>query len=220
MTRTATAASTRRTVADLLKALGGIPADRVRLDRTPGTATEQDVLDIEARENRLCELVDGVLVEKVMGFHESRLTLDLIVFLKLYLRQHNLGVIAGADGMLKLTTGLMRIPDVSFVSWDRLPGRKLPPEPIPLLPIDLAVEVISKGNTRGEMERKLREYFAAGTLLVWFIYPKTRTARVYTAPGRSTRLGEDGVLDGDAVLPGFALPLRELFAQANREADA
>jgi Uma2 family endonuclease len=216
----AATASTRRTVADLLKGLGGIPADRVRLDRTPGTATEQDVLDIQVHEGRLCELVDGVLVEKVMGFHESRLTIELIVFLGEFVRRHNLGVVAGADGTLKLTTGLVRIPDISFVSWDRLPGRRLPPEPIPLLAIDLAVEVISKGNTRGEMGRKLREYFAAGARLVWFIYPRTRTARVYTAPEQSERLSEEGVLDGGAALPGFALPLRELFAQANRGPDA
>ena len=214
-----TTVSPRRTVADLLKRLGGIPADRVRLDPPPGSATEQDVLNVQAHEGRLCELVDGVLVEKVMGFHESRLTLDLALFLKLYLRQHNLGVVAGADGMMKLTTGLVRIPDVSFVSWDRLPGRRVPPEPIPLLPIDLAVEVISKGNTRAEMERKLREYLASGARLVWFIYPKTHTARVYTSPRQSTLLKEDGVLDGGAVLPGFALPLRELFAQAERGPD-
>jgi Uma2 family endonuclease len=215
-----TAISPRRTVADLLKELGDIPADRVRLHPTPGTATEQDVLDIEAREGRLCELVDGVLVEKVMGYSGSRLAAELIISLGIFLRRHNLGVVAGADGMLKLTTGLVRIPDVSFVSWDRLPGRRVPPEPIPLLPIDLAVEVISKGNTRAEMERKLREYLASGARLVWFIYPKTRTARVYTTPGRSALLKDGGVLDGGAVLPGFALPLRELFAQAERGPDA
>ncbi|HEX8200725.1 MAG TPA: Uma2 family endonuclease, partial [Isosphaeraceae bacterium] len=195
-----TAISPRRTVADLLKELGDIPADRVRLHPTPGTATEQDVLDIEAREGRLCELVDGVLVEKVMGYSGSRLAAELIISLGIFLRRHNLGVVAGADGMLKLTTGLVRIPDVSFVSWDRLPGRRVPPEPIPLLPIDLAVEVISKGNTRAEMERKLREYLASGARLVWFIYPKTRTARVYTSPRQATLLKEDGVLDGGAVL--------------------
>src|SRR5438067_2343780 len=65
------------TVAELLEHLGDVPPFRVRLRPVPGTATEQDVIDIEARENRLFELVDGVLVEKGMGYHESRLALLL-----------------------------------------------------------------------------------------------------------------------------------------------
>src|SRR5206468_1626606 len=76
---------------------------------------------------------------------------------------------------------------------------------------DLAVEVLSKGNTRAEMDRKLREYFAAGVRLVWLIDPKTRTARVHTSPEEMTRLGEGDTLDGGDVLPGFALPLRDLL---------
>ena len=67
----AATASQDLTIADLLHRLGGIPARRVRLVPTPGTATEQDVIKIHDRTNRLCELVDGVLVEKVMGFDES-----------------------------------------------------------------------------------------------------------------------------------------------------
>ena len=58
------------TIADLLAKLGNIPPSRVRLRPFPGTATEQDVIDIEAREGRLCELVDGVLVVKTVGFDE------------------------------------------------------------------------------------------------------------------------------------------------------
>ena len=120
---------------------------------------------------------------------------------------------------IKLTTGLLRIPDVMFISWDRLPGRRFPDQPIPRLEIDLAIEVISKGNTKAEMERKLREYFDAGTRLVWFLYPKNRTARVYTAPTRSTRLTEDQALDCGDVLPGFTLSLRALFERARRGPD-
>ncbi len=58
------------TLADLHKRLGGIPLDRIRFRPAPGTATEKDVIDAEARENRLCELVDGTLVEKAVGFEE------------------------------------------------------------------------------------------------------------------------------------------------------
>ena len=219
MPRAVAAPPAPRTVADLLdvvKGLGDIPADRIRLHPTPGTATERDVLEVRRREGRTCELIDGTLVEKVMGVEESRVAVVLIFFLESFLSQNDLGIVTGPDGTLRLTTGLLRIPDVAFIAWDHLPGRKLPPRPVPRLPLDLAVEVISKGNTRAEMERKLREYFDAGTRLVWFLYPKDRTARTYTAPRRATRLTQDQALDGGEVLPSFRLPLRTLFDRAVR----
>src|SRR5207247_2482726 len=102
---------------------------------------------------------------------------------------------------------------VSFVSWDKLPGHELPDEPIPGLVPDLAVEVLSKGNTASEMRRKLKDYFLAGVRLVWFLDTRTRTAAVYTAPDSKTVLPENGTLDGGDVLPGLALPLRDVFAR-------
>lgn len=218
MPRPAAAPPTRTTVADLLAALGDIPPDRVRLVPTPGTATERDVLAVHDREGRLCELVDGILVEKAMGFHESRIAFVLGGFLFVFLREHDLGIVAGPDGLLKLATGLIRIPDLSFVSWDRLPGRKSPRVPIPRLTLDLAVEVLSKGNTRAEMARKLREYFDADTRLVWFIDPRKRTVRVFTSPDDSVVLKDGDTLDGGDVLPGFALPVSTLFDEAGRQA--
>ena len=62
-----------KTLADLRKRLGGIPLDRIWFHPAPGTATEKDVIEAEGRENRLCELVDGTLVEKAVGFEEARL---------------------------------------------------------------------------------------------------------------------------------------------------
>jgi Uma2 family endonuclease len=216
MSTTLAPPSTFETVADLLKRLGDIPPSRVRLVPTPGTATEKDVIEADDRHDRLCELVDGVLVEKVMGYEESRLTVWLAYFLVDFVRRHDLGIVSGADGTIRLMPGLVRIPDIAFVSWERWPRRKGRREPIPNLAPDLAVEVLSKGNTRKEMERKLREYFAVGVRLVWFVDPRTRSARVYTDPKRSTLLGEDQTLDGGAVLPGFTLSLRELFAELDR----
>ena len=80
--------------------------------------------------------------------------------------------------------GLVRIPDVTFVSWKRLPGHKLPAEPIPDLIPNLAVEVLSVSNTKAEIDRKIGEYFRVGVQLVWMIDPPTRTAEVYTTAGR------------------------------------
>ena len=112
---------TIETVADLLESLGDIPPERIPMRPPPGTASEDDVLAVHASEKRLCELVDGVLVEKPTGYDESRLAAELIYALVDFLRRHNLGTAAGADGMMRLLTGLVRIPDVSFVRWEHLP---------------------------------------------------------------------------------------------------
>ena len=113
-----------------------------------------------------------------MGFEESRLAGRTLHLVNSYLDENDLGVCVGADGMMRLAPGLVRIPDLSFINWDRLPGRESPTEPIPDLAPDLAVEVLSDGNTKAEMARKVREYFEAGVSLVWLIDPKKRTARV------------------------------------------
>jgi Uma2 family endonuclease len=156
------------------------------------------------------------LVEKAVGFEESRLAMRLGYLINVYLDQHDLGVCVGADGMMRIAPGLVRIPDVSFISWDRLPGRESPKEPIPDLAPDLAVEVLSAGNTQAEMARKVREYFQAGVVLVWLIDPRKRTARVFSAIGKSALVRSDQALDGGAVLPGFVVPLSELLDRGRR----
>ncbi len=204
------------TIADLLHDLGSVSPKRIRLRPAPGRATEKDVVRIEAQEDRLYELVDGVLVEKVMGAKESLLACILIRLLGNYLDRSPLGVVLGEAGMLRLGPRLVRIPDVSFISWDQMPSGEFPSEPVPNLFPDLAVEVLSRSNTRGEMTLKVSEYFAAGSRLVWIIDPETRTAEVYTAPDECRRLKATQSLDGNEVLPGFKLPLKELFATKRR----
>lgn len=208
------------TLADLLHSLGDIDPARIRLQPPPGMATEQHILDIEAHEGRLCELVDYVLVEKVMGFRESLLASLLIQVLLNFVRPRNLGLVTGEAGMMRLAAGLVRIPDVAFIAWDRLPGRRVPTAAIPGLAPDLAIEVLSASNTPGEMARKRREYFAAGVQVVWMVDPRTRTVDVFTTPEQSVQLGEEDRLDGGPVLPGFTLPVHELFAELDREAGA
>jgi Uma2 family endonuclease len=198
-----------------MKRLGGIPLRRVRFNPPPGTAIDEDVLKFD-HTGVICELVDGVLVEKAMGYSESTLTVFLIELLSTFVRVHNLGLVSGPDGTMRLFPGLIRIPDVAFASWDRLPGRRMPKAKIPTLAPDLAVEILSEGNTKAEMKRKRREYFAAGVILVWLADPKTRTVDIYTSEKKFTRLTEADVLDGGTVLPGFRLSVREWFAELDR----
>jgi len=213
MGRTKNPPPTWTTMADLLLHLGEIPPDRVRLEPVPGTATEKDVLRVMDQEDRLCELVDGVLVEKAMGFLESGVAIRLGRFLDAFAEDHDLGIVVGADGTVRLMRGLVRIPDVAFVSYRQLPERCFPEQAIPDLAPDLAVEVLSDSNTPAEIQRKLKEYFLAGVRLVWVIDPDRRTAQVYTAPDRRRDLAADGVLEGEDVLPGFRLPPPQLFAR-------
>jgi len=200
------------TIADLLRDLGGISARRVRADPLPGTATEKDLIGVNEHSNRLFELVNGVLVEKAVGFAESFLMCELVKLLGLYLDEHPLGILTGADGPLRLEEGLVRLPDISFVSWEQLPGRTIPLDPIAGLFPDLAVEILSKGNTKKEMARKRREYFFAGTRLVWQVDKDKRTVEVFTTPDQSVVLTEEQTLDGGDVLPGFSLPVRQILA--------
>jgi Uma2 family endonuclease len=204
------------TLADLVDRLGGVPLERIRYRPFPGTATEQDVIRIEEQENRLCELVEGVLVEKPMGLRESLLAAGLADRLREFVVPRNLGLVSGEGGMMLLLAGLVRIPDVAFISWNRLPGRRVPEDPIPEVAPDLAVEILSRTNTPGEMRRKREEYFRAGVALVWIIDPDERRATVFTSPEDSAEYGEHDVLAGGDVLPGFSLSLADLFAELDR----
>lgn len=207
-----------KTFADVLSRLGDVPPERVRLHPAPGTATVADVLRTKDVENRSCELVDGTLVEKAMGVREALLAVALGAILREFVKQHHLGFVTGPDGTLRLLTDLVRIPDVAFISWEATPEDKAPEEPVPPLVPDLAVEIISRGNTAAELQRKREEYFAAGVRLVWVIDPRSRTARVFTSADSARELSADDSVDGGDVLPGFSLKLADLFAELDESA--
>jgi Uma2 family endonuclease len=162
-------------------------------------------------------LVDGVLVEKAMGLAASFLALEIAFFLRQFLAEYDLGILAGEQGPYRLWPGLVRIPDVSFISWDQLPDRKIPKKAIPNLYPDLAVEVLSRKNTKTEIDRKLHEYFRSGTRLAWVVDPRKRIVRVHTAPDQFRLLTEDQSLDGSEVLPGLSLSLREVFGRISSD---
>ena len=195
----------RKTLAELLHELGGVPAHRVRLYPYPGTATEADADRARPR----CELVNGTLVEKPMGVPESFLASLVLQFIGPFVRLNKLGITTAPDGMYRMSEGNRREPDVSFTHKTRLGGTL--PQVGGWCP-DLCVEILSPDNTRAEMATKRGEYFRSGCRLVWEIDPRGRTVDVYTDPTTPTRIAETDTLDGGAVLPGFALPLADLFA--------
>jgi Uma2 family endonuclease len=199
---------------DFLRALGDISISRVLFNPAPGTATEIDLHEANDRgATALCELVDGTLVEKPVGYEEGLIALAIAAALRTFVRKHKLGIVNGPDGTIRMESGNIRLPDVSFVAADDLPGRKRPKKRAPRLPPTLAIEVVSIGNTKPEMQRKSREYFASGARLVWLVYPKTRTVAVFDSPSKTPReiLGFKQVLSGEDVVPGFTMPVADVF---------
>jgi Uma2 family endonuclease len=210
----ATLTPTRRipTIADLLGRLGDIPPERVRLEPTPGTATEADVVRFSEKDDTLYELVDGTLVEKAMGWGEMKLEGWIYRLFSRHLEEHDIGEAYVGTGMIRLGKGRVRGPDVTVMLWEHVTTEEEDAKhPIARTVPDLVVEVISRSNTPKEMARKRKEYFAAGTKVVWQVYPKTKSVEVYTSPGRFRTLAINDTLDGGPVMPDFRLPVRTLF---------
>ncbi len=209
-------ASVSFSLADRISDLGGIEASRIRSTPAPGSATIPDLIRAQAEDGRLYELVDNTLVEKAMGWQESLLAMVLAQWLRNFLDNHDLGVVTGPDGMSRLFGDTVRGPDVALVSWSRMPGGRLPTDPIPDLVPDFVIEVLSISNTRSEMARKRREYFQAGVRLVWMIDPRRRTVAVFTAAESVTIAAEHDRIAGGDVLPGWEVDLEKLFAELDR----
>ncbi len=128
-----------------------------------------------------------------------------------FVRERNLGRVMGNVGFtLEIAPDTVLGPDVSFVRADRLPGRG--GRAFPTLAPDLAVEVLSPSNTASEIARTLAIYYlAAGVGLVRVIDPASRSVADNTPTGAAV-LAEGDLLDGGDVLPGFAIPVADLFA--------
>ncbi len=198
-------------LADRLSDLGGIAADRVRLVPAPGSATIEDLIRVNEHKETLCELVDQTLVEKAMGYEASIVAGAILEILRRFVSARRLGFVSGADGFFRLLSISVRGPDVAYVSKERLPGGKLPKEAYPAIAPDLAVEVLSPSNTKGEMSRKRVEYFHSGVRLVWIVDCVHRTVAVYTSPSSWEILAEEQTIDGGEVLPGFTASVSDFF---------
>lgn len=204
------------TAVDLAERFGPISLARIRHEPLPGHATEDDLFELSSHDDRLYELIDGTLVEKTMGNFETLLAVWLCGILDAFVLQHDLGLVTAPDGRFRLAPEQIRVPDLAFISWQRLPDRKIPYGSCFDCGFDLAVEIISPSNTRREMESKLEEYFAEGTRAVWYVYPLTREIHVFSSPTTCQVLHENDTLTGGEVLPGFELPLKNLFARLGK----
>ena len=157
------------------------------------------------------ELEAGYVIAEPFPVHRhDRVRWRLESALRRFVEAHGLGeVFAEAGYVLARDPDTVRGPDLSFLTRERLMGfddsRFFEGAP------DLAVEILSPSNRPGEMRAKVAEYLSAGARLVWVVDPERRVVTTYRELLRPREVGEGGVLEGEDVLPGFAIELDQLL---------
>jgi Uma2 family endonuclease len=156
------------------------------------------------------EVVDGQLVMSPKNnLQHGDLCAEILMRMRMHAKGHKLGRVFDSNTGYWMINRNLRAPDVSFVSVDRLP-KKATKEFMSGAP-DLVVEVLSPTNRRDEMDKRLRDFFTSGTKLVWIIDPEEKFAEVCRSLTDRKIVGPGGILQGEELLPGFELPLTELF---------
>src|SRR5436305_1705802 len=158
------------------------------------------------------ELMEGQLTEmSPTGEAHNLLSIEFGALVRNFVRPRKLGRVYGAEMGFRLskTPDTVLATDVAFVSKARLkPVQSGYLDGAP----DLAVEIVSPGNTEAEMHDKVKRYFQAGARLVWVAYPRSRVIYVYTSPNEVKILQADDTLTGGDVLPGFSVQVADIFA--------
>jgi len=184
------------------------------------TATEKlmtadELLRLPSGEFRY-ELLDGVLhTMSPAGFSHGAHCSTIGMFLALFVRQHRLGIVLGAETgyLLRRNPDTVRAPDASFVSTATLNRVGRPARGFFVGAPDLAVEVLSPDDRPAYIDEKTRDWFAAGTQVVWNIDPRQKTITVYRTPDDFQVLTEADTLEEATLLPGFECPVRDIFDQ-------
>lgn len=165
----------------------------------------------------LYEVVDGRIVEKPMGAYEVWWAGVIATVLGPFVKSSRLGrVVQEMMFDLRPRFDRERRPDVAFVSYERWPrSRRVTPTRSWAVIPDLAVEVVSPTNTAVDVADKLEEYFEVGVRQVWVVYPVQMKVYVYASTTSVKILTPADEIDGGEILPGFRLPLSDLFNEAD-----
>jgi Uma2 family endonuclease len=157
------------------------------------------------------ELLEGELVEMTpAGGKHGACCAALCSALRQYVKQHGAGHVASNDTgvFTEKDPDTVLAPDLAYWSRDRLPEM---PEGFVEIPPDLAVEVVSPGDSQSYVHRKVLHYLDHSVSLVWVVDPKTRTLTVYRSRHDASILGEAEEITGGDVLPGFSCRIAEFF---------
>jgi len=179
---------------------------------TPQLMTADELLDLQDDGFRY-ELVQGELRRmSPAGHHHGRLAINITTPLDHYVRAHHLGAVYAAETGFQLTTDpdTVRAADVAFVRQEQVELVGDTDGYWPGAP-DLAVEVVSPNDLYTEIEEKVLDWLRAGTRMVIIVNPRKRTVTVYRSHSEISLLTEQNVLDGGDVVPGWAIPVHELF---------
>lgn len=161
-----------------------------------------------------CELVKGELKQMSPAGHDhGRIGMELAVPLGYYVKSQRLGKVYLAETGFKLHSSpdTVRAPDIAFIRQERVEQVGITTGYWIGAP-DLAVEVVSPGDTVNEVDEKVTEWLEAGTSMVWVINPKPKTITVYRSLTDINILTEKDTLDGGEVVPGFQISVAEIFA--------
>jgi Uma2 family endonuclease len=179
-------------------------------------ATIQDITTarelLEASDLGRCELLRGELVMmSPSGAEHGAIAVRIAASLQSFVRERRMGTVIGADGGFQIAhdPDTVRAPDVGFVCADRVRGG-LTRGFFPGAP-DLAVEVVSPSDRASEVLAKTRDWLAAGCRAVWVVDPAERTVSIHDNCGQVRTLGVSDELTGSDVVPGFRLPVAEIF---------
>ena len=181
------------------------------------------VAQLDVKSSKRYEVVDGQIVEEPpLGAREVFIATTISFLLNQFVRGKRLGRVVN-EGLfiLQAEPRLRRSPDVAFVSDGRWPLKKpvLSSAAWDVVP-DLAVEVISPSDLSGDVQTKIAEYFRVGVRLVWVVYPDQAEIYVYESPRAVKIIGYNETADGSVVLPGFQMPLTEVFETETDEPPA
>jgi Uma2 family endonuclease len=153
------------------------------------------------------ELIDGEIIEVPSNPYSSEIAALIIHALLSFVLGRKLGRVTG-EGAGYIVAGRRLSPDVAFVSAAR--QEQLAREGYNPIAPDLAVEVVSPTDKQPEIRRKLAIY-AEGGVLVWLVYPEQRRVEIYAPDQPVEIMFEGNVLSGGTALPGFSLPLADIF---------
>lgn len=168
-----------------------------------------------AHDGKRHELVRGELrTMSSAGSEHGLIVARVTILVGQFVQSHQLGMVFGAETGFKIGTNpeTVRAPDLAFMRPQRLPKAGLPKAFWPGAP-DLAVEVVSPGDTVEEVDDKVADWLAAGTEVVWVLKPKRRTVTVCGPGNALLNFADDQELDCGDILPGFHCRVAELFPQ-------